>query len=531
MRAAGSDFAWGRGDLGGYYNWLARGFAEGHLYMPVEPDPRLLALPNPIDPKAGLDLPKMFDAVLYNRHYYLYHGAAPAVLLFVPWLLLTHHDLPENYALYLLCLGGYLFMALTLMALADRGPWMTGLMLVALACCTLVPFLLNRIWVYELAIGGGYFCIAAAIYFFVRQWHWASGLMFGMAVGCRPHLGIVAGFALAALAISNRRRLPAFLIPLAAVGVAIAIYNFARFGNPLEFGLTYQITGENQGRVTPRLVNVRPGLFYNLLAGVDFSAVFPWLLMPLQPRVVPRPPEYFIEPIVGALWLAPFLPAALGVFFIRRLRALIWFVPVSALAILFFLTTTGLSTQRYEVDFLPLLVLAALAVFAELNSRVLNAVLMACVAFGTAVNGAMGIRGPYAEIVHNRPERYVKIARFFSPVERLRPQLNPAFDVGFSTRVAKRSDHERRDIFFAGQPPWRYELFLDQLGGKAVLVSWFNSDSVSRELPFSDQPVPFEVKYIPSTGEAVVAVGGSELIRQKIGTLIAAPADIGATGL
>ncbi len=225
VRAAGTDFVWNRNDLNGYYNILTRGFTEGHLYMAADPDPRLLALPNPIDPKAGLDLPKMFDAVLYNRRYYLYHGFGPAVMLFLPYRILTHHDLPENYALYLLCFGGYLFSALTLMTLKpDPRPWLLAVMLIALGVCQSVPFLLNRIWVYELAIGGGYFCIAAGLFFFVRQWYWPAGLMLGMAVACRPHLLIVGAFALVAVALSNRRRLPALLIPFAVVGLAIAIY-------------------------------------------------------------------------------------------------------------------------------------------------------------------------------------------------------------------------------------------------------------------------------------------------------------------
>ena len=528
MRAAGHDFIWHE-DLTGYYNYLAQGFVAGHLYLPVEPDPKLLALPDPIDPKAGLDLPKLFDAVLYNRHYYLYHGAGPAVMLFAPYRLLTRHDMPENYALWLLCLGGFLFYALTLMRIANMKPWLLAVMLVALACCTSIPFLMNRIWVYELAIGGGYFCIAAALFFFVRQWFIPAGLMFGMAVSCRPHLIIVGALAVIALAISNRRKLLSLVIPMAIVGAGIALYNFARFGNPLEFGLTYQITGPYQGRVVPRLVNVIPGLFYNLIAGINFSSVFPWLLMPASPRIVPRPPEYFIEPIVGALWLAPFIPFAIGVFFIRKMREAIWIVPASALAILLFITLTGLSTQRYEVDFLPLMVLAALTVFAALieRHRAFAIILVVCVAFGAALNAAMGIAGPYDDIVRIKPARYVKVAGFFSPIPRLRPQLNPAFDERFSSRVIKGYDHVRKDLFFAGQPPLRYEVFLDQLAGKAVLVSSFDNAQVSHEVPFSSNAVGFEAKYVPQTGEAIVTSEGTELLRQKIGTLVAAPADIG----
>jgi hypothetical protein len=529
VRAAGTDFEWHQ-DLTGYYNYLAQGFTSGHLYLPVEPDPRLLALPNPINPKAGIGLPKLFDGVLYNRRYYLYHGAGPAVMLFAPYRLLTRHDLPENYALWLFCFGGFLFSALALMRLVDPKPWLLAVMLIALGCCQSIPFLMNRIWVYELAIGAGYFSIAAALYFYLRQWYIPAGLMFGMAVACRPHLGLFGALAIIAIALDNRRKLPALVIPFAIVGLAIAIYNYARFGNPLEFGLTYQITGEFQGRVVPRFANVIPGLYYNLLHGFNVSPVFPWFLMPDVPKTVPRPPEYFIEPITGALWLAPFFPAALGVFFIRSLRGTLWIVTLGALGILFFLTLTGLSTQRYEVDFLPWLVLASLAVFAVLIERhkAFAFLLVPAIAFGAVVNATMGIEGPYWDMLHNKPARYVKVAAVFSPTANLRPQLNPAFDQRFSTPIKKGYDHVRRDLFFAGQAPWRYEVFLDQLDGKAVLVSNYHYVQATREIPFSDSPVEFEAKYTPATGEAVVTSNGVELLRQKIGTLIAAPADIGA---
>ena len=46
---------------------------------------------------------------LFNGRYYLYFGAAPAVALFLPWRIVTGHDLPENFALFLFCFGGYVF--------------------------------------------------------------------------------------------------------------------------------------------------------------------------------------------------------------------------------------------------------------------------------------------------------------------------------------------------------------------------------------------------------------------------------------
>ena len=46
---------------------------------------------------------------LYRGRYYLYHGVAPAVLLFTPWRLVTGHDVPENFALALFCLADSCF--------------------------------------------------------------------------------------------------------------------------------------------------------------------------------------------------------------------------------------------------------------------------------------------------------------------------------------------------------------------------------------------------------------------------------------
>src|SRR5882724_7225689 len=179
VRAAGNTFAWGY-DLGGYYDYLGRGFAHGHLYVPIDPSPKLLAQPNPWDPAVDDSL-KMQDMALYNGHYYLYHGGTPALILFAPWRLVTGHDLPESFALFLLCCGALL--RVLDLAKATPGPLLLAAMLLALGVCQCVPYLLNRVWVYEIAIGGGYFCISGGVFFLMRRSAWwlaASGLMFGL---------------------------------------------------------------------------------------------------------------------------------------------------------------------------------------------------------------------------------------------------------------------------------------------------------------------------------------------------------------
>src|SRR5207249_1538303 len=111
-----------------------------------------------------------------------------------------------------------------------------------------------------------------------------------------------------------------------------------------------------------------------------------------------------IEPAVGAFYLAPFLPV--GLFVADRIRTFTWMVLVSSAAIVLFLSATGFTTQRYEVDFLPAAVLAAVAACGVHLSRIggprrvlLRALFAIAVACGILVNLALGIAGPYDEML------------------------------------------------------------------------------------------------------------------------------------
>src|SRR5215471_16206666 len=159
-RASGSDFLWGYDHLDGYYNFLSRAFAQGHFYLEMQPSRELLAQPDPWDPKVPLSM-KWHDMVLYGGRYYLYFGAAPAAVVFLPYRLVTGRDMPQNYGLFLICYAGFLFSCGALvrmlkLAAADPPIWLFALCLLALGVCSGAAFLLNRALHYEIAIGGGY---------------------------------------------------------------------------------------------------------------------------------------------------------------------------------------------------------------------------------------------------------------------------------------------------------------------------------------------------------------------------------------
>jgi hypothetical protein len=555
VRATGNPFYWGY-DLGGYYNYLGRAFAHGRLYLPIEPSRELLALPNPWDP-AVPDSYKMQDMALFNGRYYLYHGAGPAVILFTPWRLLTGHDLPENFALFLLCFGGFLFSCgalLRVLALADAtpGPLLLALMLVALGICQGVPYLLNRVFVYEIAIGGGYFCLSGAVFCLAGSiesrrrvwWLAASGLMFGLAISCRPHLGLAGMITLGGLAVSrNRTRssLAAFLAPLILTGAAVAAYNYERFGNPFEFGIRYLLTGENQNRIKLAAGNVMPGLYFMLFCPPDFSPVFPWVRLVLRnPFNSPDshfPAGYVIEPIVGALYCAPFIVGALFIVPASRraaVRNLLGIALASSAAVLLFLTATGFTTQRYEVDFLPLTVLAAVASFGILIARsggvrrtAVTAAFGLLVAYSVIANLALGISGPYDEMLKSRTLSYLRIARWFSPIKQFRPIMNPKVVIDLTAEFKAQPNGFLEPLITMGQQSYRHFISVEHLRGKLRIISRSDTSTIGQEIEDPGaKPVGIGVVYLPESGKLTIAVNGQEILSHAIGTLVTAPAQI-----
>jgi hypothetical protein len=378
------------------YALLARSFLQGKTTLPIEPRPELLLLRDPYDPEANSKY-RLHDASLYKGHYYLYFGAVPAVTLFAPYHLLTGRDLPNRVAVPIFCIGGYLCSCYLFFLLAAQNRWPLPLWLIcsAILCLgsmSMVGLILRRPSFYEVAIAGGYFFVmggflslakAAFMSETNRKLFLAAGMMFGLAVGCRPDLVVICGSVAVALAIRSRRDFGA-LIPLIAgmalCGVFLAWYNYARFGNPMEFGVTYQLGA----------LSFAPGetstLSFNPIAGLRALDKFLFLL----PQVDTIPPFFhtvFINPLQGRpgtpLWtedmvgLFPVAPIALLGYFMPLLcarrwignqlldgtsRWLLYCIYCAGGMVCAAVCGFGWAFGRYLVDFAPLFILLGVSV-------------------------------------------------------------------------------------------------------------------------------------------------------------------------
>ena len=186
----------------GYYNLLMRGFMKGSLALDTPVDPALLAMANPSDPAERGDH-GLHDASYFNGKYYLYFGAAPVILLFLPFHLLTGAYLNESLASPLFAFLGLLASVWLVMAVRRR--YFPGSSLLAAALCVpalglanLMPILLRRSNVWEVPITCAYLCLMVGLCALFQalqsarkaRWLVLASAAFGMAVASRPDVSL-----------------------------------------------------------------------------------------------------------------------------------------------------------------------------------------------------------------------------------------------------------------------------------------------------------------------------------------------------
>ena len=385
VRSNGGDFSFS-GKKQDYYNLLADGFLDGHLYMKVGGAPGATDS-NQLPPGA----PFLLDASYYHGNYYLYFGVTPAVTVFLPYAWLTGQDLPQAYVAVLFAAMGFALSLAWLRVIrqgffqqAGMGIWL--ILVAALGLCSVAPAALRRPLFYEVAIMSGYAWGSACLLFATLavlwreragRWLVAAGLSAGLAVGSRANLLpgtlVILPLAVAWILWRDRRgtrgaqwRRAARLVmagglPMACCLTALLWYNHARFGNVFEFGHRYQL-GSN-----PAGFPSSPAFFWNnlkiyYLTPPDTGWYFPFF----SPGPAGSPPAGYwgVEQAHGQFFHLPFIIALLaaGAVSIRRRRALptglgmavmmttVWFAVNFAIVASF-----GVRTNRYMLDFHPAL--------------------------------------------------------------------------------------------------------------------------------------------------------------------------------
>jgi tetratricopeptide (TPR) repeat protein len=376
-----------------YYNLLVQGFRAGQLNLGKDAPAGLTRLTDPYDPVANAHYRgafyQLYDLSYYKGKLYLYFGVTPALLLFWPYVSLTGHYLFHRQAVAIFCVVGYLASVGVVCALWRRyfpevSVWVTAAGALALGLASLVPVLLSRCSVYEVPISCGYMLMMLALGAIWRalheprrrgRWVTVASLAYGLALGARPSLLFGTVILFVPVIQVWRERQSIWLLVIAAVapvtlaGLGLMLHNTRRFGNPLEFGLHYQLAGERQDM--QRLLDPRY-LWYNLhsyfFERVRWRKSFPFVT---EIGVLPVPATHRLsETVFGVLiyiplvWLGLAAPLACHHRPSEQRSVLRRFLGAVALlcgTCVFAVSMFFGATIRYEVDFLPALLLLAVA--------------------------------------------------------------------------------------------------------------------------------------------------------------------------
>lgn len=451
-----------------YYNQLSDALLHGRAALLKTPPRGLLALKDPYDPIANAHYRATgaHDLSLYHGRYYLYWGPTPALTLFIPFRALPFlGDMSEPAAVVIYSFVGLVFSLLLLSFLVRRylpetPGWVRLLAAAALALGNTAPFVLRRPIVYEIAISAGYCFLFAGLYFLCtgslrdrpNYLRLALGsVSLGLAVGARPvHVlaCLVAPAVLILLIRSGRapdRRAiattaAALLGPLVVIGVLLATYNKVRFDSFTEFGTHYMLSGVD----TPKRkifdpAYVPPGLYYYVLAPVRWVTAFPYAVLPPPPAYPGHVPAQYdgVEMTGGVLANMPILLSlfAIPLVWVRasgNCRQLRWILAGAALLGLVYVVLISAAlwgtTQRYEMDFSSLLLVAALLTWSVLLLRlrdkrwVRRGVAIAgtvLIGYGALVGAALGFTGYYDSLRLKHPAIFRSLERFFSPLPTL----------------------------------------------------------------------------------------------------------------
>jgi hypothetical protein len=374
----------------GYYNLLTRGFLKGQLAMDKPADPFLATLKNPYDlaQRAGHGL---HDASYYKGKYYLYFGVTPVLVLFLPFQLISGAYLDEGAASVFFAGIGLIAMIGLLTALrvryfgkAPRWVFITSVM--ALGLANMMPALLRRASFWEVPITAGHACAMLAVFAIFQAIHCSSrsfwlalgSVCMGAAVGARPVylLGcsaLLVPFLFWAKYDSGRKwsRNIGFLAavgPAALIGFGIAIYNWARFDSPFQFGQNYQMSADGVNPVFFSLSYLLYGLKLYWFEPAGWSPFFPFFTVISPPP--PPPGQLGVENPYGILPNIPYVFLVIGllglaghsILYRSDVKKLVtWLVSAFVLAGVTMITVMAFGgiTNRYMVDFLPLIVLLA----------------------------------------------------------------------------------------------------------------------------------------------------------------------------
>jgi len=291
------------------YELMAENILEGRIHFDYGDEENLLKLENPYDPEERKEAKVYYhwDHAFYNGRYYMYFGVVPVITTFLPYRLITGESLTTFRATQL-------YTALTVAGIFLLFDMLTKRYFKKLPHCVVLAlsmaFSVMSVWyaaaepaLYCTAITAALALEVWSLYFFFRGVYiekkenkqillaGIGALLGALAFGCRPTIALANILVLPMLIAFLKQRkfswkllikLLFAALPYVIVAIGLMGYNYARFGNPFEFGQKYQLTVADQSQYSVALngksmLRVINGTLENFLTRKNIQLYFPYL--------------------------------------------------------------------------------------------------------------------------------------------------------------------------------------------------------------------------------------------------------------
>lgn len=386
-----------------YYN-LIEAFKSGSLSI-GEGSESLKAMDNPYDFNARVenDVEFNWDNAYFEGEYYSYFGVLPALLLHLPYNLITGGELPNQVAVIVF---GITFIV-GIMALLweiikkwfNRTPLVLYLMLsVTFAVTASLFYAVYKPDFYMVPplAALAFSVIALALWIGARRddgtlhtgrimW---GALLIALTSMCRPQFLITLFFGVllfwedvfktrTLFSKKSMKQTLALCISIILVAAVAMLYNYARFGSPLDFGANYNLTTNDMTKRGMVLGRTGLGLFTYFFQPMRIDAQFPFI-NDFDPATVYQGITITEKQIGGAFMIFPILIYALiGVvkkswFKDKMAHRMVCFSVAVAFVVAILDTQMAGILMRYLTDFVWLIMIAASMTVMALHERILD---------------------------------------------------------------------------------------------------------------------------------------------------------------
>lgn len=293
------------------YARLADSFINGHVYLDsVQPPQALVDMENPYDlyarnevlSRSGGDY--LWDHAYFEGKYYVYFGALPALVYYVPYKLITGQDFPThigisiNISLFIIL--AFLLLDAIMKKWFKEIPFISYLLLAQVFIASSgIIFALRKPDLYAMPITMALILNMAGLYFWItfdrHKTKTMQGVCLGLGslcmalvVGCRPQFLLFSFLAIPLFwkklvhdrELFSKKSIAhtlAFLLPYVAVAAVAMWYNYARFGSVFDFGANYNLTTNDMTKRGANLGRVPLGLFAYFFQLPAISPRFPFV--------------------------------------------------------------------------------------------------------------------------------------------------------------------------------------------------------------------------------------------------------------